>query len=443
MTRTAHKTIFDLAASDIQPTMEFALWCDEHDPLASFRDAFEIPCDAAGEPMAYLVGNSLGLMARATRQRVEEDLNDWSTMGAEAHVHGRRPWVKYHEFFREGLAELTGARTHEVVAMNSLTVNLHLLLTSFYRPSGKRRRILMERGAFPSDRFAIHSFVRAVGGDPVTDVVEVAPRDGEDCLRHDDIVSAITRLGDELALVIFAGVQYYTGQVLDMARITSAAHAVGAKCGWDLAHAVGNVQLELHNWNADFAVWCSYKYLNGGPGAVAGAFIHEKHHANPPARLEGWWGTNPATRFEMGPKFDPAPGADAWQLSNPPILSLTPLLASLEQFHKAGLPRLIAKARAMTAFIELSLRARDAKHFKILTPSSRILTPSSTSERGCQLSLCVNGDHVAAKKLYDSLLPRGIVCDFRHPSVIRAAPAPLYSRFVDCWRLVEALTVPA
>ena len=437
MTHTAPETIFDLAASDIKPTREFALWCDAHDPLASFRDAFEIPCDAKGEPLAYLVGNSLGLMARATRDRVNEELNDWSTMGAEAHVHGRRPWIKYHEFFREHLAELTGALTHEVIAMNSLTVNLHFLLMSFYRPqdsaNGSRRRIVMERGAFPSDRFAVHSFVRAVGGDPSVDVIEVAPRDGEECLRHEDIEATIQRVGNELALVILGGVQYYTGQVLDMARITRAAHAVGAKCGWDLAHAIGNVALSLHDWSADFACWCSYKYLNGGPGAVAGAFIHERHHKNPPPRLEGWWGTNPATRFQMGPNFDPGPGADAWQVSNPPILSLTPLLASFDQFHQAKMPRLIAKARAMTGFIELSLRTRDAEHI-------RVITPSSTSERGCQLSLCINRDPVAARKLFDSLLPRGIVCDFRHPSVIRVAPAPLYTRFIDCWRLIEALS---
>ncbi len=433
MTHTTPQSIFDLAASDLRPTREFALWCDAHDPLASFRDAFEIPTDARGEPLAYFVGNSLGLMARATRQRIQEELDDWSKLGAEAHVHGRRPWVKYHEYFRESLAELAGALPSEVVAMNSLTVNLHLLLTTYYRPSGARRRILMERGAFPSDRFAIESFIRSVGGNVARDLVEVAPREGEECLRHEDIESTIARTGDELALVMLAGVQYYTGQVLDMARLTRAAHAVGSKCGWDLAHAIGNVELALHKWNADFACWCSYKYLNGGPGAVAGAFIHERHHANPPARLEGWWGTNPATRFQMAPSFDPGPGADAWQVSNPPILSLAPLLASFEQFHKAGISRLVAKARAMTGFIEIALRARDAKHF-------RILTPASTSERGCQLSLCVNGDPVAARKLYDSLLPKGIVCDFRHPSVIRAAPAPLYTRFEDCWRLVEALT---
>lgn len=433
MPHAAAQTIFDLSAADIKPTREFAQWCDAHDPLAALRSAFEIPCDAKGEPLAYFVGNSLGLMARATRQRINEELNDWSAMGAEGHQHARRPWVKYHEFFRAGLAELTGARTHEVVAMNSLTVNLHFLLMSFYRPSGKRRRIIMERGAFPSDRFAIHSFVRAIGGDPNGDVIEVAPRDGEECLRHDDIEAAIARAGDELALVIFGGVQYYTGQVLDMARITRAAHAAGAMCGWDLAHAIGNVALSLHDWNADFACWCSYKYLNGGPGAVAGAFIHERHHANPPPRLEGWWGTNPATRFQMAPTFDPGPGADAWQVSNPPILSLTPLLASFEQFHLAGMDRLTSKARVMTGFIEIALRARGAKNI-------RVITPSATSERGCQLSLAIDGGTSAARALFDSLLPCGIICDFRHPSVIRAAPAPLYTRFVDCWRLVEALT---
>ncbi len=432
MTRTLPDTIFGLAASDIEPTLEFARWCDAHDPLAQHRDAFEIPCDATGKPLAYLVGNSLGLMAKATRARIAEELDDWSKLGAEGHVHGKRPWIWYHEQFRAGLAALAGAKESEVVAMNTLTANLHFMLVSFYRPQGTRRKILVERGVFPSDRFAVRSFVAAHGGSVESDIVEIAPREGEECLRMTDIEAAIAREGASLALVLLSGVQYYTGQVLDMARITTAAHAVGAKCGWDLAHAMGNVELHLHDWGADFACWCSYKYLNGGPGAVAGAFIHERHHANPPPRLEGWWGTNQATRFAMGPNFDPAPGADAWQVSNPPILSLAPLLASLEQFQSAGMARLVAKARAMTGFIEIALRAK--------APSRvRIITPSATSERGCQVSIEIEGTTTDAKAKYDSLLPRGVVCDFRHPRVIRAAPAPLYTRFEDCWRLVEAL----
>lgn len=439
MTSAVPDSIMNLAASDLRPTRDFALWCDEHDPLARFREAFEIPTDPSGRPLAYLVGNSLGLMAKATRARVGEELDAWARLGAEGHVQGARPWVRYHEFFRQGLAELVGAIPSEVVAMNSLTVNLHLLLACFHRPGDRpgttRRRILMEAGAFPSDRFAIHSFVRSIGGDPATDVVEVDARDGEECLRHEDIEAAIARHGEALSLVLLSGVQYYTGQVLDIARITRAAHAVGAKCGWDLAHAVGNVQLSLHEWQVDFAAWCSYKYLNGGPGAVAGAFIHERHHANPPPRLEGWWGTNPATRFEMGPRFDPAPGADAWQLSNPPILSLAPLLASFEQFHLAGLSRLCVKARALAAYLEICLR----EHCCTEERRIRVLTPSANSQRGCQLSIFVEGDPARARKLFDSLLPRGVVCDFRHPGVIRAAPVPLYNRFEDCWRLVEAL----
>ena len=433
MTHTLPTSILELSAADIKPTLEFAKWCDANDPLTSFRDEFEIPRDQHGAAQAYFVGNSLGLMPKAARTRVMEELNDWAAMGAEGHVHGTRPWIRYHEFFRAGLAELAGALAHEVVAMNTLTTNLHFLMMSFYQPAGERRKLLMERGAFPSDRFAVHSLVRMLGGDPNADVIEVAPRDGEECLRNDDIVEAITRAGDQLALVMLGGVQYYSGQVLDMARITTAAHTAGAKCGWDLAHAIGNVRLALHEWNADFACWCSYKYLNGGPGAVAGAFIHERHHANPPPRLEGWWGTNPATRFQMGPTFDPAAGADAWQVSNPPILSLAPLLASFDIFHRAGLARMNAKSRAMSGFIELSLRARDPKHF-------RILTPTATSERGCQLSILVEGGTATAKKLFDTLLPKGIVCDFRHPGVVRAAPAPLYNTFQECWRLVEALT---
>jgi kynureninase len=432
MTRALPSSILDLTAADLLPTAEFAAWCDAHDPLASFRDAFEIPLGSDGRPVAYMVGNSLGLMPKAARARVNEELDDWATLGAEGHVHGRRAWVWYHEHFRAGLAMLAGARESEVVAMNTLTANIHFLLTSFFRPAGHRRRIIVERGAFPSDRFAVRSFVRASGGDEATDVVEVAPREGEECLRTADIEATIAREGDALALVLLSGVQYYTGQVLDMPRITRAAHAVGARCGWDLAHAIGNVELRLHEWEADFACWCSYKYLNGGPGAVAGAFIHERHHAANLPRLEGWWGTNQATRFEMGPRFDAGPGADAWQVSNPPILSLAPLLASLELFQKAQMPRLVAKARAMTAFIEISLRERagDRVH---------VLTPSATSERGCQLSISVDGPPERARRIFDSLKPRGVLCDFRYPRVIRVAPAPLYARFEDCWRLVDAV----
>ncbi len=434
MTHAAAQSIFDLTAADIEPTRAFAQWCDAHDPLGDFRSEFSIPTDSRGNPLAYLVGNSLGVMPHAARARVNEELDEWEKLGVEGHVQGRRPWVHYHEFFRAGLAELTGGHTHEVVAMNTLTTNLHILLLSFYQPTATRRKVIIERGAFPSDRFAVHSLVRMVGGDPHADVIEVGPRAGEECLRNEDIEATIDHTGSALALVVLGGVQYYTGQVLDMQRITRAAHRAGARCGWDLAHAIGNVPLALHAWGADFACWCSYKYLNGGPGAVAGAFIHERHHANPPPRLEGWWGTNPATRFEMGPNFDPAHGADGWQLSNPPIFSLAPLLASFDIFHRAGLDRLQAKSRVMSGFIEIALR-------KCPTSRVRVLTPSATHERGCQLSLIVDGGTAVARAAFDRLLPQGVVCDFRHPSVIRVAPVPLYNTFDDCWRLVEALTV--
>lgn len=431
---TLARSILDVSASDIEPSTAFAAWADAHDPLAALRSRFEIPKDASGREMAYLVGNSLGLMPKAARTRVQEELDDWARLGAEGHVHGRRPWIDYHQHFRSGLSLLTGGLPSEVVAMNTLTVNLHLLLMSFLptsRMRSARRKVLIERGAFPSDRFAVRSFVAATGGDADTDVIEVGPRDGESCLRLEDIERAIADVGDSLALVMLGGVQYYTGQVLDMPRITRAAHAVGALCGWDLAHAVGNVPLALHDWGVDFACWCSYKYLNGGPGAVAGAFVHERHHANPPPRLEGWWGTDPATRFAMGPDFAPGPGADAWQLSNPPVLSLAPLLASFELFAEAGMERLAAKARVMTAFLEMALRVRES--------DLRIITPSATGQRGCQLSIEVQGSTAQARARFDRLLPKGVVCDFRHPRVIRAAPAPLYCSFGDCWRLIEAL----
>jgi len=426
------ESILQLRAAEVQPTREFAEWCDAHDPLASFRKAFAIPTNAAGEPLAYMVGNSLGLMPHAAREDVLRELDDWQRLGAEAHMQARRPWIRYHELFYAGLAQLTGALESEVVAMNTLTVNLHLLLVSFYQPNGVRRRIVMERGAFPSDRFAIHSFVRVMGGDPARDVIEVAPRAGEACFQDEDIERAIHDAGETLALVLLGGVQYYTGQVLDMARITRAAHTAGAKCGWDLAHAIGNVQLNLHEWQVDFAAWCSYKYLNGGPGAVAGAFVHQRHHANPPPRLEGWWGTNPATRFAMSDQYDSAKGADGWQLSNPPIFSLAPLISSFELFRQAQMPRLVAKSRVMTAYIEKALRLPAFSHI-------RLLTPAATQSRGCQLSLEILGGTHAARACFNALLPRGVVCDFRHPAVIRVAPAPLYTTFMDCWRLIEAL----
>jgi len=431
---TVARSILHISASDIEPSAEFAAWADANDPLAALRSRFEVPKDASGRAMAYLVGNSLGLMPKAARTRVLEELDDWARLGAEGHTQGRRPWIDYHQNFREGLALLTGGLPSEVVAMNTLTVNLHLLLMSFLpasRTRGVRRKVLIERGAFPSDRFAVRSFVAATGGDADDDVIEIGPRSGEACLQMEDIERAITEAGNALALVMLGGVQYYTGQVLDMPRITRAAHAVGAHCGWDLAHAIGNVPLSLHDWGVDFACWCSYKYLNGGPGAVAGAFVHERHHANPPPRLEGWWGTDPATRFAMGPDFAAGPGADAWQLSNPPVLSLAPLLASFELFAEAGIERLAAKSRVMTAFIEMSLRARES--------DLRIITPSATGQRGCQLSIEVQGTTAQARTRFDGLLPQGVVCDFRHPRVIRAAPAPLYCSFGDCWRLVKAL----
>jgi kynureninase len=328
---------------------------------------------------------------------------------------------------------LTGARPHEVVAMNTLTVNIHLMMATFWQPAGRRMRIIIEKGAFPSDTYAVRSHVAARGMDPDSVVAEVAPREGEACLRDSDIVDAIAREGDALALVMLGGVNYYTGQVLDMARITHAARHVGARCGWDLAHAIGNVELRLHEWDADFACWCSYKYLNGGPGAVAGAFIHERHARDfDLPRMAGWWSHEPSKRFEMRPELVLAEGADGWAVSNPPILSLTPLLASFDLFRRAGLERLRAKARAMSAYIEVCVREGAADRL-------RILTPASSGARGAQLSIEVSGGTAAARSLFERLAPAGVLCDFRHPAVIRAAPAPLYCTFADCRRLVDAL----
>lgn len=406
---------------------------DRDDPLQGFRPRFALPRDASGQPLVYLCGHSLGLMPLAARQRVEEELDSWAQRGIDGQFSGRRPWIDYAGLLNEGLANLAGAQPHEVVAMNSLTVNLHVLMASFYRPQGARRRILIEAGAFPSDRYAVAGQIGWHGLDPADCLVELAPRAGEDLLRAEDIDEAIGHAGETLALVLWPGVQYLTGQSFDLARIVRAARRAGAAVGFDLAHAMGNVPLALHDSGADFAAWCSYKYLNAGPGAIGGAFVHERHQRRTDLpRLAGWWGNDPATRFGMAAGFDCAGGAAGWQTSNPPILSAAPLLASLEAFTAAGMPRLRAKSLALTRALEACIDALPAGE-------ARILSPRDPAERGAQLSVRVKGGRERSRRIFAALEARGIVCDWREPDVLRIAPVPLYNRFDEVHACGRAL----
>ena len=423
-------------------TLAAARQRDARDPLAGFRARFALPTDASGEPLVYLCGHSLGLQPLAARELVNEELEDWAHLAVHAHEHGRRPWVPYHENLTAGLAALSGARPDEVVAMNSLTVNLHLMLASFYRPQGKRTRILIEAGAFASDRHAVTSQIAWRGLDPQTALLELAPRAGTATLPEEAIEACLARHGEEIALVLWPGVQFRTGQAFDLARIARGAHAAGCIAGFDLAHSIGNTPLALHAADADFAVWCSYKYLNGGPGAIGGCFVHQRHseaqsrtsHGTtiPGTRLAGWWGHEEQTRFLMEPQFRAASGAAAWQISNPPILSTAPLIDSLSIFLQAGMEALRAKSVALTDFLEELLQP--------LAPEVQILTPRESERRGCQLSLRLAAGGQRGKQVFDALIARGVVCDWRSPDIVRVAPVPLYNRFEDVWHFAQALS---
>jgi kynureninase len=410
---------------------DFALDCDAADILAPYRKQFELPMGATGQTLNYLCGHSLGLAPRAALDYVSEELADWAALGVAGHHTATRPWIDYAQGFIKGLTHLTGALPSEVVAMNSLTVNLHLMMASFYRPVGMRDKVLIEAGAFSSDRHAILGQLSWHKLDVEHTLVELAPRAGEETLRIEDIEAKIDELGSELALVLWPGVQYRTGQAFDCERITRATHAAGAIAGFDLAHAIGNLPLALHDWDVDFAVWCSYKYLNAGPGAIAGCFVHEQH-VDAPARLAGWWGHEPKTRFQMLPEFRPAAGAAGWAVSNPPIFSAAPLLASLEMFRNAGIEDLRDKSVRLTAYAERLIRDRCGGEI-------HVITPAVIAERGCQLSLRVNGGPRRGRRIFDALADHGVVCDWREPDVIRVAPVPMYSRFVDVFEFVEEL----
>jgi kynureninase len=412
----------------------FALQLDAEDPLRSFREKFHLPRGQNGEPLIYFAGNSLGLMPKTARKIVEQELDDWASLGVDAHLEAATPWYSYHENLREPLGRMVGAKPIEVICMNSLTVNIHLMMATFYRPTKGRFKILMEDPAFPSDTYAIKTQLRHHGFDPKDALVLARPRDGEATVRTEDIVALIDKNADTLAVVLLAGVNFFTGQFFDIATITAAAQKRGITVGIDLAHAVGNVPLSMHDWNVDFAVWCSYKYLNSGPGAVAGAFVHERHATNTELpRLAGWFGNDPNTRFRMQlePEFIPVASADGWQISNPPILSMAPLLASLAVFDEAGgMKTLREKSEKLTRYLEFLLERAGSNRFTIITPRD-------PGARGCQLSILA---HQTPKELHKELEAAGVKADFREPNVIRAAPAPLYNSFHDVWRFGQILT---
>jgi kynureninase len=412
---------------------KFALQLDGEDSLGQFREQFHLPLGADGKPLIYLAGNSLGLMPKTARRIVEQELDDWAKFAVDAHLGAATPWYTYHETLREPAARLVGARPNEVICMNSLTVNLHLMMATFYRPTKTRFKIVMEEPAFPSDTYAIKTQIGHHGFDPNDALVLARPRDREFTVRQDDIEALLEKQGDEIALVLFAGVNFFTGQLFDIEKITAAAQKRGCRVGIDLAHAIGNVPLALHNWNVDFAVWCSYKYLNSGPGAVAGAFVHERHATNRELpRLAGWFGNNPNTRFRMHlePEFIPVPSADGWQVSNPPIFSMAPLRASLAIFDEAGgMEALRAKSINLTGYLQSLLES--ASHSKLT-----VITPRESDARGCQLSIQV---HEHPKELFGKLEAAGVKCDFREPNVIRAAPTPLYNTFHEVWRFAKIL----
>ena len=414
-----------------EATAAWAQARDDADPLRAFRDEFLIPPHADGESH-YFCGNSLGLQPRAVRDAVSAELDYWGELGVEGHFKGRLPWMDYHEFVRDHLAEVVGAQPEEVVAMNTLGVNLHLMMVSFYRPTPDRHAILIEAGAFPTDRYAVESQIRYHGFSPKLSLIELESDEPNGTISMQAIERALAEHGSRIALVMLPGVQYRSGQAFDLKAITELAHKYGCTMGFDLAHAVGNLPLQLHDSGADFAIWCSYKYLNGGPGAVGGAFVHARHARATLPRFAGWWGHDKHTRFQMGPEFVPTAGADGWQLSNPPILALVPLRISLQIFHRAGMQRLREKSLQLTGYLEWLVQSQ-------LPDVLSIVTPKETERRGSQLSIRVLGGREQGRALFDYLTEHGIIGDWREPDVIRISPAPLYNRFADCLAFAQAV----
>ena len=403
---------------------------DHADPLAGFRDRFNIPRQPDGSPVVYLCGNSLGLQPASTREYVNEPLDDWAAYGVEGHFRGKHPWMPYHELLTEQTARLVGAAPQEVVVMNSLTVNLHLMLVSFYRPTRERHKIVIEANAFPSDRYAVESQIRYHGLEPSASLVELQPRHDEATLRTEDILEYVGREGPSVAVIMLGGVNYYSGQAFEMEAITRAGRAAGCVVGFDLAHAAGNLVLKLHDWGVDFAVWCSYKYLNGGPGSTAGCFVHERYAGKTDIpRFAGWWGHNKQTRFLMGPQFEPIPGAEGWQLSNPAILPMAALRASMDIFDEAGMNALRTKSVKLTGYLDSLVRGNEGKSFEIITPND-------PTQRGAQLSIKVYNN---GRSVFNALTEMGIICDWREPDVIRVAPVPLYNSYSDVSQFARAL----
>ncbi len=444
-----------MAQNNFEQNESFAINSDAQDTLKAFREKFYIPKQPNGANVIYLTGNSLGLQPKTTRSYIEQELKDWETFGVEGHFHAKNPWMPYHELLAEQMANVVGAKPVETVVMNSLSVNLHLLMVSFYRPNGKRSKIVIEKGAFPSDQYAVKSQIefhkvlspafrrqnaevqlneaasdKTPKGGTQNALIELAPREGESVLRIEDIEKTLRENGDEIALVLLGGVNYYTGQAFDMKRIAEIGHEIGAIVGFDLAHAAGNLALELHDWNVDFAAWCSYKYLNSGPGGIGGVFVHERYSENfDLPRFAGWWGHDKQTRFLMGDEFLPIKGAEGWQLSNPPIFQLASLRASLEIFEEAGMKNLREKSVKLTNYLEFLLN-------EIHDDRIEIITPGNETERGCQLSIRVKN---ADKSLFKAITEKGVIADWREPDVIRVAPVPLYNSFTDCWKFARIL----
>ncbi|HEY6505415.1 MAG TPA: kynureninase [Chitinophagaceae bacterium] len=412
---------------NFENTLKFAKESDANDPLKNYRERFYIP-QHNGKDCIYLTGNSLGLQPKTVKGYIDQELDDWAKFGVEGHFHARKPWMPYHEIFPAQLSKIVGCLPHEVVVMNQLTVNLHLLMVSFYRPTLQRYKIICEAKAFPSDQYAFESQARYHGFDPADAVIEVFPREGEYTLRTEDILSTIQQHGESIAVVLFGGVNYYTGQLFEIKTITDAAHKVGAYAGFDLAHAAGNAALRLHDWNVDFACWCSYKYLNSGPGGVAGVYIHEKHARNKELpRFAGWWGYTKETRFKMDKGFEAIPTAEGWQLSNAPVLSMAAHKASLDIFDEVGMEKLLAKSKKLAGYLHFVL---EDINVRLKHKAVEVITPSAEKDRGCQVSMLMLEK---GKEIFDALNKQGVIADWREPNVIRVAPVPLYNSFEDVW----------